>query len=187
MNYLYKGSQSQERLNALLSFGKSTSEDIKAALSDYLVRGISKTNAATLNGVPGPNFTRALKRLEVVAGKLENALEIEWYSKRQDMKLELIKERVDALLVELNSLLTSLEYSDDDLEKHTSRIINRLELEIEHIGTSKRSTENEHCYMAAVYQEAATPLVFNPNEHVTDRIETSIQRVEDWQSRLANL
>ncbi|MDI3246856.1 hypothetical protein [Pseudoalteromonas agarivorans] len=187
MKYLHKGSQSQERLDVLLSFGKSTSEDIKAALSDYLVRGISKTNAATLNGVPGPNFTRALKRLEVVTVKFENALEIEWYSKRQDMKLELIKERVDALLVELNSLLTSLEYSDDDLEKHTSRIINRLELEIEHIGTSKRSTENEHCYMAAVYDEAITPLVFNPNEHVTDRIETSIQRVEDWQSRLANL
>ncbi|MEI8668857.1 hypothetical protein WNY98_06410 [Pseudoalteromonas sp. AS71] len=78
MNYLYKGSQSQERLDALLSFGKSTSEDIKAALSDYLVRGISKTNAATLNGVPGPNFTRALKRLEVVASKVEKIKELDW-------------------------------------------------------------------------------------------------------------
>lgn len=34
MKYLHKGSQSQERLDALLSFGKSTSGDIKAALSD---------------------------------------------------------------------------------------------------------------------------------------------------------
>ncbi|WP_409423287.1 MULTISPECIES: hypothetical protein [unclassified Pseudoalteromonas] len=57
MKYLYKGSQTQERLDVLLSFSKSTSEDIKAALSDYLVRGISKTNAATLNFVPAPNLT----------------------------------------------------------------------------------------------------------------------------------
>tara|TARA_R110000751_G_C13794200_1_gene482641 strand:- start:24009 stop:24260 length:252 start_codon:yes stop_codon:yes gene_type:complete len=81
VKYLYRGSQSQERLDVLLSFGKSTSEDIKAALSDYLVRGISKTNAATLNGVPGPNFTRALKRLEVVAGKVEEVKELDWPSR----------------------------------------------------------------------------------------------------------
>lgn len=78
MKYLHKGSQSQERLDVLLSFGKSTSEDIKAALSDYLVRGISKTNAATLNGVPGPNLTRALKRLEVVVAKIEKIKELDW-------------------------------------------------------------------------------------------------------------
>ena len=78
MKYLHKGSQSQERLDALLSFGKSTSEDIKAALSDYLVRGISKANAATLNFVPAPNLTRALKRLEVVAGKIERLKEMDY-------------------------------------------------------------------------------------------------------------
>ncbi|WP_105180395.1 hypothetical protein [Pseudoalteromonas sp. T1lg21] len=78
MKYLHKGSQSQERLDSLLSFGKSTSEDIKAALSDYLVRGISKTNAATLNGVPGPNLTKALKRLEVVVAKIEKVKELDW-------------------------------------------------------------------------------------------------------------
>ncbi|ASM53772.1 hypothetical protein PNIG_a1639 [Pseudoalteromonas nigrifaciens] len=71
MQYLFKGSQSQERLDMLLSFGKSTSEDIKSALSDYLVRGIGKTNAALLNGVKSPNLTRALKRLEATAGKVE--------------------------------------------------------------------------------------------------------------------
>lgn len=81
MKYLHKGSQTQERLDVLLSFGKSTSEDVKAALSDYLVRGISKTNAATLNFVPAPNLTRALKRLEVVAVKVEKLKEIDWSSK----------------------------------------------------------------------------------------------------------
>ena len=78
MKYLHKGSQNQERLDALLSFGKSTSEDIKAALSDYLVRRISKTNAATLNGVPGPNLTRALKRFEVVVAKIDKVKELDW-------------------------------------------------------------------------------------------------------------
>ena len=104
MNYLYKGSQSQERLDALLSFDKSTSEDIKAALSDYLVRGISKTNAATLNGVKGPNFTRALKRLEVVAGKFENALEI------VDQKIE---EDVLALALNMAKLMLKTKINVD--------------------------------------------------------------------------
>ena len=81
MKYLHKGSQSQERLDVLLSFGKSTSENIKAALSDYLVRGISKTNAATLNGVKGPNFTRALKRIEIIAGKIEKVKELDWFQR----------------------------------------------------------------------------------------------------------
>ncbi|MGP9494069.1 hypothetical protein ACT3RM_02175 [Pseudoalteromonas sp. AOP7-A1-14] len=186
MKYLYKGSQSQERLDVLLSFGKSTSEDIKSALSDYLVRGISKTNAATLNGVPGPNLTRALKRLEVTAGKFEQGLEIEWYSKRQDMKLELIKARLCVLLAELNYLLASREYSDDDLEDHSSRIAKRLELEVEHIGTSKRSTENEHCYMAAIYDDVLNPITDNKYE-VTQRIDNSIFNLEEWQSKLSGL
>lgn len=186
MKYLYKGSQSQERLDVLLSFGKSTSEDIKSALSDYLVRGISKTNAATLNGVPGPNLTRALKRLEVTAGKFEQGLEIEWYSKRQDMKLELIKARLCVLLAELNSLLASREYSDDDLEDHSSRIAKRLELEVEHIGKSKRSTENEHCYLAAIYDDVLNPITDNKYE-VTQRIDNSIFNLEEWQSKLSGL
>jgi|TARA_B100001063_G_C16565978_1_gene453400 hypothetical protein len=45
-----------------------------------LVRGINKTNAATLN-LPKPNLIRALKRLEVVVGKADKLKEIDWSSK----------------------------------------------------------------------------------------------------------
>ncbi|WP_304179123.1 hypothetical protein [Pseudoalteromonas prydzensis] len=185
MKYLHKGSQSQERLDALLSFGKSTSEDIKAALSDYLVRGISKTNAATLNSVKGPNFTRALNRLEVVACKFENALEIEWYSKRQDMRLELIKERVDALLVELNLLLPNENFSDAEWEAHNDRIVKRLELEINHIGTSKRSTENEHVFLAEAYGEVLQ-ILENKDEQVDEKFIDSIDVLKHWKSQIPN-
>ena len=46
-----------------------------------MVRGISKTHTATLNGVQGPNLTRALKRLEIVAGKIEKIKELDWSSR----------------------------------------------------------------------------------------------------------
>lgn len=185
MKYLHKGSQSQERLDALLSFGKSTSEDIKAALSDYLVRGISKTNAATLNGVKGPNLTRALNRLEVVAGKFENALEIEWYSKRQDMKLELIKERIDALLVELNLLLVNEDFSDAEWETHNNRIVKRLELEIDHLGTSKRTTENEHVFLAEAYGEVLK-ILENKDEQVDEKFIDCVDVLEHWKNQIHN-
>ena len=185
MNYLYKGSQSQERLNALLSFGKSTSEDIKAALSDYLVRGISKTNAATLNGVKGPNFTRALNRLEVVAGKFENALEIEWYSTRQNMKLELIKERIDALSVELNLLLPNENFSDGEWETHNDRIVKRLKLEINHIGTSKRTTENEYLFLVVAYGDTLK-ILENKDEQVDEKFIDCIDVLDHWKSQIPN-
>tara|TARA_B110000211_G_scaffold140483_1_gene160560 strand:+ start:4903 stop:5175 length:273 start_codon:yes stop_codon:yes gene_type:complete len=71
MQYLYKGSQSQERLNYLFAMCKIKSDDIKAAASDHLVKGISKTHAALLNNVPAPNLTRALKTLNTYAELVE--------------------------------------------------------------------------------------------------------------------
>lgn len=78
MNYLYKGSQTPERLELLLSLCKISSVDIKCALSDYLVRGIDKKSAAALNSVPGPNFSRALNQLNVKAEVVEQIKELDW-------------------------------------------------------------------------------------------------------------
>lgn len=78
MNYIFKGSQTIERLNLLLSLCKISSEDIKAALSDYLVRGIDKKSAALLNGVPPPNFSRALNQLNAKAEVIEKIKELDW-------------------------------------------------------------------------------------------------------------
>ena len=71
MQYLFKGSQSQERLDWLFAMCKIKSDAIKAAASDHLVKGISKTHAALLNNVPAPNLTRALKTLNTYAGLVE--------------------------------------------------------------------------------------------------------------------
>lgn len=78
MNYLFKGTQTAERLNLLLSLCKISSADIKAALGDYLVRGIDKKSAALLNGVPAPNFSRALSQLNAKAEVVELIKEIDW-------------------------------------------------------------------------------------------------------------
>ncbi|MGB0858384.1 MAG: PapB/FocB family fimbrial expression transcriptional regulator [Pseudoalteromonas spongiae] len=78
MNYLFKGSQTQQRLDLLLSFCKIKSDDIKSALSDYLVRGIDKKSAAVLNGVPAPNFSRALSQLNSKAEVVEQIKELDW-------------------------------------------------------------------------------------------------------------
>ena len=78
MRYLFKGSQTQQRLDMLISLGKISSDDIKAALSDYLVRGHDKKSAALLNGVPGPNFSRALSQLNAKAEIVENIKEHDW-------------------------------------------------------------------------------------------------------------
>ncbi len=75
MKYLFKGSQSQERLNWLLAMCKIKSGNVKAAVSDHLVKGMSKNNAALLNNVPAPNLTRALKTLNTYAELVEKIKE----------------------------------------------------------------------------------------------------------------
>ncbi|NQZ24477.1 MAG: hypothetical protein HRT53_20825 [Colwellia sp.] len=81
MHCLYVKSQSQARLNLLLQLCKIKSENIKNALSDHLVRGISKTSAAVFNNVQPPNLTRALIRLEEQAKIVEQLKEYDWYNK----------------------------------------------------------------------------------------------------------
>ena len=78
MKCLYKGSQSQARLNLLVKFSKIKSDNIKSALSDHLVRGINKTAAAALNSVPNGNLTRALKKLEQHAQLIEQIKQHDW-------------------------------------------------------------------------------------------------------------
>jgi len=78
MRYLIQGSQTTERLELLLSLTRISSESVRDALSDYLVRGLSDSLAASANGVLLPNFTKALKSLDQVAATVEKIKEIDW-------------------------------------------------------------------------------------------------------------
>lgn len=78
MRYITQGSESQERYELLISLTRISSEDIKAALKDYLVTGLADATAASVNGVPLSNFTRALKTLNDTAATVEKIKELDW-------------------------------------------------------------------------------------------------------------
>lgn len=65
-------------MELLLQLTSITSEPVKDALSDHLVRGLADATAASLNGITQANFNRALKTLEAVAAKVERIKEIDW-------------------------------------------------------------------------------------------------------------
>lgn len=84
MRYLTQGGQTAERLELLFSLTRIASDDIKAALNDYLVRGLPDATASSLNGVAQSNFNRALNGLEEVAATVERIKEIDWRNLKSD-------------------------------------------------------------------------------------------------------
>ena len=56
LSRLYRGSESSIRFNLLMEGVGLRSEPMRAALEDYLVKGIDKEAAAALNGVRLPYF-----------------------------------------------------------------------------------------------------------------------------------
>lgn len=78
MRYITQGSESSERYELLISLTRISSEDIKAALKDYLVTGLADTTASAINGVQLSNFTRALKTVNDIAATVEQIKELDW-------------------------------------------------------------------------------------------------------------
>jgi hypothetical protein len=78
MNYLLAGSEPAARVELLLSLTRINSEDVKAALRDHLVKGVSDSNAIAIHGITKSNFSRALKRLNEVAAIVEQIKDIDW-------------------------------------------------------------------------------------------------------------
>ena len=77
MKYLFKGMQTQERFELLLSLTRIQSESVINALKDYLVRGMDKKAAALANGVQMPNFSAALTKLEHKSSIVEKIKELD--------------------------------------------------------------------------------------------------------------
>jgi len=78
MKFLTKGLEPEERINLLLQLTKIGSENIRSALVDHLTKGLTENDAAMLNDVSQQNFNRALKRLNDVAGVVEQVKELDW-------------------------------------------------------------------------------------------------------------
>lgn len=78
MRYITQGGESPERYELLISLTRISSEDIKAALKDYLVTGLADATAAAINGVQLSNFTRALKTVNDIAATVEQIKELDW-------------------------------------------------------------------------------------------------------------
>ena len=68
----------RDRFNLLLKLTKIGSENIKSTLVDHLTKGLTENDAAMLNHVSQQNFNRALKRLNGVAGVVEQVKELGW-------------------------------------------------------------------------------------------------------------
>lgn len=66
MNYLLIGGFNEKKLELFLSLTSIRSEDVKAAIYDRLVRGMSEELAAAANLVKQQNLSRALKTLNKV-------------------------------------------------------------------------------------------------------------------------
>lgn len=67
LSRLYRGSESSIRFNLLMEGVGLRSEPMRAALEDYLVKGIDKEAAAALNGVKTSNLERDLGKLNAFA------------------------------------------------------------------------------------------------------------------------
>lgn len=78
MRYLLQGGESEARVKLLLKLTNIRSEDVIAALDDHLVKGVNDTMAAAFNGIQLSNFTRALAKLNEVAGTVEQIKDLDW-------------------------------------------------------------------------------------------------------------
>lgn len=81
MNYIVKGSESEQRFEILLSLTKIKSEPIIKGLRYYYVNGIDESLIESM-GVDIPNMRRAGKKLNEVAKQIEKAKELDWVNKR---------------------------------------------------------------------------------------------------------
>ena len=78
MRYIVKGSESIERIKLLLKLTKIKSEKMKSAIVDHYVNGLKEAHAALLNDVKQQNLNKALKRLNEMAGVVEEIKEYDW-------------------------------------------------------------------------------------------------------------
>ncbi|EKE79443.1 PapB/FocB family fimbrial expression transcriptional regulator [Idiomarina xiamenensis] len=86
MKYLCQASQTNERFELLLQLTRINSDDVKDALRAHLVKGFNEKDAALLNGVPFSNFSRALTKLNHVAGVVESIKDIDWQRFKSDKR-----------------------------------------------------------------------------------------------------
>lgn len=78
MKYLLPGNEAAKRVKLLISLTRIESEPLINAINQHLVNGKPEKSAAILNGIPQPNFNRAMVKLNKVAEAVEAIKTIDW-------------------------------------------------------------------------------------------------------------
>ena len=81
MNYLLRGGYNPQKLELMISLTSIRSEDIRAAIHNHLVDGCAVDLAAALNCADVANLKRALKKLNEIAGIVEEIKNIDLYKR----------------------------------------------------------------------------------------------------------
>lgn len=75
---LIQGMETQRSIEILLSFAGITSEKMIGALESHFIAGNNVQNSADLNGVSKSNLSRDIKKLNLVASKINEYFEINY-------------------------------------------------------------------------------------------------------------
>ncbi len=78
MKYLLPGNETAKRVKLLISLTRIKSKPLIKAINQHLVNGKPETSAAILNGIPQPNFNRAMVKLNKVAETVEAIKALDW-------------------------------------------------------------------------------------------------------------
>ena len=79
VSYVYRGSESPERFELLVSLTGLRSPSQIGALRDHLVKGVPLDGAMVLNGVTNKsNLERDLDKINDIATTVEKIKEIDW-------------------------------------------------------------------------------------------------------------
>ena len=78
MKYLSQGLESKNKVDLLLQLTKISSDDMKYAIHDHLVKNFTVGDSATLNNLKQSNLTHALNSLNKIAETVEKINELKY-------------------------------------------------------------------------------------------------------------
>lgn len=76
--YLLQGFEKEAQINIIIGMTNTRSENVIDAMKDYFVKGHRVEDCIKMNGITDSNFSRAVKKLNEVAGQMHKYFELEF-------------------------------------------------------------------------------------------------------------